>query len=218
MATTRSTRGTAASTSRSSPASQVPDVIAAVRRRGFESGWYGNFVEDERVLDADGEVDPASPVGLGWMTYPHHPRFGSNYRGLTGRLDLLLECYSYLPFAERVRTTYATLLEALTYVAAHRDDVVEVVAASQAPRDRIAVRARLEAFPAPIEIPTRTPRTLEGAPSTVRVRHLADFVGATVVDRPPAYLVPAAVAAHLEQHGLASEPADGAREVEIAQV
>ena len=53
------------------------------------------------------------------MTYTHHPRFGSNYRGLTNRLDLLLECYSYLPFAERVRTTYATLLEALRYVAAH---------------------------------------------------------------------------------------------------
>jgi len=30
--------------------------------------------------------------------------FGSNYRGLTGRLDLLLECYSYIPFAERVRS------------------------------------------------------------------------------------------------------------------
>ncbi len=62
----------------------VPDVMAAVRARGFESGWYGNFVEDERCLDADGEVDPSCEVGLGWMTYPHHPRFGSNYRGLTG--------------------------------------------------------------------------------------------------------------------------------------
>ena len=85
----------------------VPDGIARVRRtHGLESGWYGNFVEDERALDRAGTADPTSPVGEGWMTYPHHPRFGSNYRGLTNRLDLLLECYSYLPFVERVRTAY----------------------------------------------------------------------------------------------------------------
>src|SRR6202034_2811305 len=41
----------------------VPEVMAAVRRRGFESGWYGNFVEDERATDAERDVDPASPVG-----------------------------------------------------------------------------------------------------------------------------------------------------------
>ena len=100
----------------------VPDVIAAVRARGFESGWYGNFVEDERVLDADGDVDPQATVGLGWMTYPHHPRFGSNYRGLTNRLDLLLECYSYLPFEERVQTASAWQIETLNWAAAHADD------------------------------------------------------------------------------------------------
>ena len=51
----------------------VPDVIAAVRARGFESGWYGNFVEDERVLDAGGDVDPQGEVGLGWMSGPAPP-------------------------------------------------------------------------------------------------------------------------------------------------
>ena len=53
------------------------------------------------------------------MTYTHHPRFGSNYRGLTNRLDLLLESYSYLSFPERVRTTYAFLLETLRFTAEH---------------------------------------------------------------------------------------------------
>jgi hypothetical protein len=41
----------------------VPDVIAAVRGHGFDSGWYGNFVEDERTLDAGGEVDPRPAWG-----------------------------------------------------------------------------------------------------------------------------------------------------------
>jgi hypothetical protein len=196
----------------------VPEVMAAVARRGFTSGWYGNFVEDERVLDAGGDVDPLTPVREGWMTYPHHPRFGSNYRGLTNRLDLLLECYSYLGFAERVATASAWQIETLRWVAAHADEVMQVVATSARPRNRIAVRYRLEAFAEPIEILTRTPRTLEGAPSSVHLCHVARFVGAEIVDRPAAYLVPPAVAEHLRGHGLAVTPAEGDFEVEIATV
>jgi len=188
------------------------------REHQLLAGWYGNFVEDEQALDGRRDADPHAPVREGWMTYPHHPRFGGNYRGLTNRLDLLLECYSYLSFPDRVRTTYATVLEALRYVAAHGDDVMQVVAQSRAPRDRIAVRYRLDAFDDPIEIPTRTPRTPDGAPSSVAVRHFARFVGTTVIDRPPAYVVPAGVAAHLARHGLATEPVSGVRDVEVATV
>ncbi|WP_437669195.1 M14 family metallopeptidase [Sorangium sp. So ce131] len=196
----------------------VPDVIAAVRKRGFESGWYGNFVEDERVLEAGSDVDPAAPVGLGWMTYPHHPRFGSNYRGLTGRLDLLLECYSYLPFEERVQTASAWQIETLSWAAAHADAVREVVAASSRPPDRVAVRYRLEPTRTPVDILTRSPRTFDGAPVTVRVPHHARFVGTAVVDRPRAYLVPPAIAEHLRLHGLRVGPAEGAHDVEVARV
>jgi hypothetical protein len=196
----------------------IPDVIAAVRRRGFESGWYGNFVEDERVLDADGEVDPAAPVGLGWMTYPHHPRFGSNYRGLTGRLDLLLECYSYLPFEERVQTASAWQIEALSWVAAHADAVREVVAASARPPERVAVRYRLEPTGTPIDVLTRSPRAFDGEPVTLRIPHHARFVGTAVVDRPRAYLVPPAIAEALRRHGLRVEPAGGVYDVEVARV
>jgi hypothetical protein len=197
----------------------VPAVTAALAaNHQLLAGWYGNFVEDERALDARRPADPTAPVTEGWMTYPHHPRFGSNYRGLTNRLDFLLECYSYLSFADRVRTTYATLVEALTFVAAHRDDVMQVVASSRTPRAQIAVRARLEAFDGTLAIPSRTPRTLEGEPSIAEVRYLANFVGTTVVGRPPAYIVPAEVGAHLARHGLAVEPVTGEHAVEIATV
>jgi hypothetical protein len=92
----------------------MPAVTRALAdTQQVRAGWYGNFVEDERALDERRDADPAAPDTEGWMTYPHHPRFGSNYRGLTNRLDLLLECYSYLTFEERVSTTYATILEAL---------------------------------------------------------------------------------------------------------
>ncbi|MBL9102292.1 MAG: M14 family metallopeptidase [Myxococcales bacterium] len=195
----------------------VPDVIAAVQRRGFDSGWYGNFVEDERILDADGEVDPTAPVGLGWMTYPHHPRFGSNYRGLTGRLDVLLECYSYLPFEERVHTASAWQVELLNWAAQHPADILEVVAASRRPPDAVAVRYRLDAG-APVEVLTRAPRTLEGAPTSVRIPYFNNFVGTTIIARPRAYVVPPAVASLLRGHGLRVDVAEGRREVEVATV
>jgi hypothetical protein len=196
----------------------VPEVIAAVRRRGFESGWYGNFVEDERVMDVDGEVDPAAPVGLGWMTYPHHPRFGSNYRGLTNRCDLLLECYSYLPFAERVATASAWQIETLTWAANHAEALREVVAASSRPPREVAVRYRLEATDTPVEVLTRRPRTLEGEPVSLRIPHHARFVGTTVVERPAAYVVAPAIARHLQQHGLEVTPAEGVLDVEVARI
>jgi hypothetical protein len=196
----------------------MPAVQAALRSHDVIAGWYGNFVEDERALDARTDADPDAPVREGWMTYTHHPRFGSNYRGLTSRLDLLLECYSYLEFPERVRTTYATLLEALRYVAANKDDVLQVVAQSAAPRDEVAIRYQLEAFEQPITIPTRTPRTPDGAPSEVAVSHIAKFSGAKTVTRPRAYVVPPELAAHLERHGLPTEPATGEHAVEVATV
>jgi len=197
----------------------LPPVTAALKaNHGLDAGWYGNFVEDERALDAGSEAEPERAVREGWMTYPHHPRFGSNYRGLTSRMDLLLECYAYIPFEERVRTAYAFMLETLKHVAANRDEVLQTVAESLSPRDRIAVRYGLERFASPVEILTREPRTLEGAPTRVILPHLARFVGRTVVDRPAAYLVPALVAAHLRQHGLQVDPAVGTFEVEVPTV
>ncbi len=197
----------------------MPIVTKAIEaNHALLSGWYGNFVEDERSLDARRDADPHAPVREGWMTYPHQPRFGSNYRGLSNRLDLLLECYSYLSFPERVRTTYATILEALRFVSARPDDIVQIVATSRNPRDKIAVRYKLDAFEQPIEIATTTPRTLDGAPTLVSIPYFANFVGTTIIDRPPAYIVPPQVAAHLVQHGFTTELASGTYEVEVATV
>ena len=89
------------------------EMLEAVGRRveekhGFRSHWYGNFVVDD---------DPTS----GWQTYPALPRFGSHYRGLLGRIDVLLETYSYIDFRRRCEVQYAWLLELLKYSAKHGD-------------------------------------------------------------------------------------------------
>jgi Zinc carboxypeptidase len=195
----------------------LPAVTRALHRNhAIDAGWYGNFVEDERTLDAQGEADPKAPVREGWMTYPHHPRFGANYRGLTSRMDLLLECYSYIPFAERVRTAYAFMLETLTHVAHHVDDVRAVNAVAERPRDLIAVGYRLDVADEPVEILTRSPRTLDGTPTSVRLPHFARFVGTRTVTRPDGYVVPADLIPFFRGHGLRVEPAPAAAEVEVA--
>ena len=187
----------------------MPAVRAAVKANdGLDSFWYGNFLRDE-----GGE-------GMGWITYPHNPRFGGNYRGLTNRLDLLLETYSYLSFPERVRTTYAFLRESLVYVAARSDEILTLLNACIEPPADVAVRYRQEAFDAPpVCILTREPYTLEGRPIEVTVPHLGQFVGLKPVRRPVAYAVPPAVAEHLVAHGLRLARADGARvRAEIATI
>jgi hypothetical protein len=187
----------------------LPLVTQRLKQRtGLDSFYYGNFVADE------------GGVGEGWLTYTHHPRFGSNYRGLTNRLDLLLETYSYLSFPERVYTTYEFVRETLRFTAEHRRAMVEVIEASQRPPERIAVRYGLKAFDAPVEILTYAPRTLIGSPISVRVPYFGRFVGSEVVERPWAYAVPAAVAAHLRLHGLIVRQIgqDRSAEVEVARV
>ena len=189
----------------------MPAVAAAVKANdGFDSFWYGNFLRDE------------GGQGRGWLTYTHHPRFGGNYRGLTNRLDLLLEAYSYITYEERVRVTYGFLREALAYVAAHGEEIRALLAACAMPPDEIAVRYRLEAFPdVEAEILTREPYALDGAPVVVPgVPHYGHFVGEHVVRRPWAYAVPGDIAARLKAHGLRIErpSQDALLDAEVATV
>src|SRR5437867_1078035 len=182
----------------------LPAVTDRLRARtGLETFFYGNFVDDERG------------AGEGWMTYTHHPRFGSNYRGLTNRLNLLAETYSYLPFEERVRASYEFLTEVLRLAAERGTEMIEVVDRSQRPPDRIAVRYALEAFPEPVEILTREPRLPEGRPVAVRIPHFARFRGTVVVERPWAYAIPESLVRRLEGHGLTVERLEEGREAAV---
>lgn len=93
--------------------------------QGFVSGWYGNFVVED---------DPDQ----GWMTYPALPRFGSHYRGLLGRMDVLLETYSYIPFPRRCAVIYA-FLHGLVRYAGRRRKALKGIVAAQAETLRMAL-------------------------------------------------------------------------------
>lgn len=84
------------------------------REHGYRAGWYGNYVVDGV---------PES----GWHTYPALPRFGSHYRGLLGRLDVLLETYSYLDYRRRCDVMHAWLLALFRTFAREAPRVIDVV-------------------------------------------------------------------------------------------
>lgn len=134
------------------------------KRHGVASFWYGNYVVED---------DPTS----GWHTYPALPRFGSHYRGLFGRIDVLLETYSYLDFRGRCQAIRAWLLELLRAAAKHADEVRAVCAAEEA---RIVARGA-----------TADPRAKVGIQYGVARR---DAAGALSFDY-PAYAVDGDVAA-----------------------
>ncbi len=92
---------------------------AVSKRHGFESFWYGNYKE---------EGEPRS----GWHTYPALPRFGSHYRGLLGRIDVLLETYSYLDFPRRCEVMRAWLLELLRDAAKNAGSYLAITSAEEA--------------------------------------------------------------------------------------
>jgi len=89
------------------------------REHGHRSYWYGNYAEND---------DPDS----GWQTYPALPRFGSHYRGLQGRMDVLLETYSYLGFQKRCEVIHAWLLELVRYSAKHRKEILRIARREEA--------------------------------------------------------------------------------------
>ncbi|QDV07594.1 Zinc carboxypeptidase [Planctomycetes bacterium Poly30] len=82
-------------------------------RDGIHVYDYGNFSYARRQPGSRGERgDP-----IAWSTYDSRPRFGTNLMGLRGTVSILSEAYSYLPYEQRVVTTYAFVLECLETLA-----------------------------------------------------------------------------------------------------
>jgi len=181
----------------------LPDVSRRLdRRTGLKTFFYGNFVDEKDLTK-------------GWATYPHLPRYGSHYRGLTGHLDILLETYSYIPFRDRVFTTVEILKDIFDYTVEHAAEIQSVCAAGDAARpDPVGIAY---GPPQPIgdcdilawDMESQLARKIPGrVPKTYRMPHLAKFVPSHRVSRPAGYLIrqeQSAILLKLQHHGIASE-------------
>ena len=92
------------------------------KRTGFRTFFYGNWRDQN---------DPTQ----GWETYSPLPRYGSHYRGLTGRMDILLEAYSYIDFRTRIDVMVGILTEIFEHVHGDAANIRKIV--DRAERDTI---------------------------------------------------------------------------------
>ena len=98
----------------------LPEVMRRLEARtGYRTFFYGNFRDN---------LDPTK----GYETYPALARYGANFRGLCGTIDILSETYSYGDFRTRCDVNYEFLREILEFVAANGTDIVRLTAAAKA--------------------------------------------------------------------------------------
>lgn len=188
----------------------LPAISKSLRKRtGQRTFFYGNFKDQD---------DPAK----GWETYPALPRYGSHYRGLTGRLDILLEAYSYIDFRARCSVMYEILVEIFDYAIDHAGEILKTVADAEAdtiargrapaPDDFVGINGGVATRDAKGNLVFRYPvhpllafdceawdlesQKERRVPGTKRESYKAMFYGRFIptksVRRPSAYLLPAA--------------------------
>ena len=126
--------------------SQSPNVPAAVAKLANEQwipGLVARLAKDhsQRAFPY-GNLENSGGQQV-WASFDHRPRFLTNYYGMRGRLALLCEAYSYLPFEERIAVTRAFVAEALQGLIALGDAVRKL---AEVPRpERFGYASELEA-------------------------------------------------------------------------
>ncbi len=179
---------------------------------------HGDFIDIE---------DPEA----GWIPAGPEPRFLTNYIGIRNRFSILNEQYPYVDFETRVRGCYALAWEYLEYIAEHKQEMRDIVAAA----DRRTIEAGRSADAAAtfgVEHDVRSigePHTVLGyamtraeggrggrgrtvvdfdTKVTYEIPYLADYYATRSVPLPRGYLVPIPapeIERKLLQHGLLVE-------------
>ncbi len=185
----------------------LPAVATTLEKAGTSTFYYGNFSKDHTQ----------------WTTYGYEPRYSTEYVGLCGRLAILAEAYSYIPYKDRIFATKAFVEACVDWVRAHPEDVKRAVVAAPGGPKAVPLRAKVEAFEEAYVLKGYSPATLpkkppEGAKATKRVKptvpkdYSVEFWGrytpAKVVARPYAYVLPVALSAivpRLQRHGISVE-------------
>jgi len=191
----------------------LPEVSRRLEARtGLKTFFYGNFVDE-------------ADLSKGWATYSHLPRYGSHYRGLTGRMDILLETYSYISFKDRVFTTYEILKDIFDYTIEHAAEIKKLCEDGERARpDPVAIAygppetigdCEIQAW----DMESQLARKIPGRePRRYRMPHLAKFVPTKTVPRPAGYLIPqteTSIIEKLKDHGIILERLSAPREFEV---
>lgn len=187
-----------------------PDVNKALKtKHHLDSFWYGSF---------EGGFSDAPRGHTKWETFPAEARYGTTYVGMRNRFSALSEAYAYATFEERVRGTYAFVLELLRESAANAETMKKLCREADAravelgrhAADDIPIRSEATPWPDDVTIlgytePLVDGHVQRGEPAEYRVKLWDKFEPTLRVKRPFAYVMPpecGKVAAKLREHGI----------------
>ena len=181
------------------PRQMLREATARVKAAtGFDIGPYGNFSADRTK----------------WETYPATPRFGVQYFSLRGRLSFLSESYSYAPFQDRVRASYAFVKALFEAAVAQKDNIVRLHTVFESRPQHIAVKTKTVPEPARLRVPGFEEEVKDGRrvatdrPKDYSLEYVNRVTHDKLVWLPFAYLIPAEFAAAadtLRRHGVPVE-------------
>jgi dipeptidyl-peptidase 4 len=180
----------------------LPDVTRRLEQETkYKSYFYGNFTPDRK----------------GWETVPATPRYGIHYMGLRNRIAILSESYTYAPFKDRILATRGFVRAICEYLAEHKDQVRKLLddarsaTANAKPGTPLVLREKPVPLPRPhqllgyVEEQRNGRRRPTDQPKEYEVQYYGAGEPTLTVDRPYAYLFPAALARvleNLQRHGI----------------
>jgi len=171
----------------------LPDLTKRVKdATGYDTFVYGNFNSDRSS----------------WETYPAQPRYGVQCLAIRGCLALLSESYTYAPFEDRVKASYAFVKAAFAYTAEHSVELKKLAAEAAKPRSRVALRSKTVALDGTTTLLGLDGKPKDGKPKEYTVKLVNKVEPTLEVEVPAAYLIPPgyeAVVETLQRHGIKME-------------
>lgn len=155
----------------------LPTVTNRLRDQGIETFFYGNF--DRRQTE--------------WRTFGYEGRYSTEHAGLSNRIGILSEAYSYVSYERRIEASKAFVTQCLQYVSENSDRVLQIRSQAEAwgqnafeRNQALAMSASLEAFPEKVQVKGYQ----NEVPQDIEVSWYSDFRPAERAILPLAYVIP----------------------------
>jgi len=185
----------------------MPTITRRLAEQGTDTFYYGNL------------------RGGSWNSFGHEPRYSTEYVGLRGRLAVLAEAYSYIPYQERIEASYQFVTACVDYLLENDRAIDDLL---QTTRRQFVTTAETEPDRTLIHL-NATPRAFEdqvtilgfdedGNPKDFVVPFVADYQPTASEPLPFAYLFSeelSRVADRLKMHGIQLHQLSEAIEIEV---
>ena len=169
----------------------MPAVTSQLKKQGTNTYYYGNF----------------NRTHSSWTTYGHQPRYSTEYMGLRGRLGILSEAYSYIPYKDRVKASRAFVTACLDFANGNSQAIKSLIRQVDAARvPQIGLQSKLAKFDKKVVVNGyETKKGQTNQPKDYAVDFFGRYESTHSVKMPTAYLLPfqlSRVADRLRMHGI----------------